>query len=107
MEYIATLLPFSSQVNSRPNANADVERWFRSAGEECLDQRIMVKERNLKAVQRDDVHYCKPMRLHQGLGQRCPEGIIDAGASGAIRRSYAHVDVKSSIRPDGIRLDAD
>src|SRR5215216_2287745 len=69
-----------------PNANAYAERWVRTVRQEYLDQLIIVNERHLNAVLRDYVHYYNTRRPHQGLGQRCPEGKIEAVASGAIHR---------------------
>jgi transposase InsO family protein len=56
-----------------PRMNSVVERFVRSAREECLDHLIIVGERHLSRVlQEFAFHYFNTLRPHQGLGQRIP-----------------------------------
>ena len=55
-----------------PNANAFAERWVRSVREECLNQLLILGERQLRSVLREYVDYSNTRRPHQGLAQQCP-----------------------------------
>lgn len=68
-----------------PNANAYVERWVRSARQECLDHLIIINERHLHSVLREYVDYYNTRRPHQGLGQSSP---ADSFASINIGKVY-------------------
>ena len=53
-----------------PNANAFMERWIRSAREECLDKLLIINEAHLRRVMREYVEFFNTARPHQGLDQR-------------------------------------
>jgi transposase InsO family protein len=55
-----------------PNANAFMERWIRSAREECLDKLLIVNETHLRRVMREYVEFFNTARPHQGLEQQIP-----------------------------------
>ncbi len=69
-----------------PNADAFVERWVRSAGEECLDRSLILGEGHLRHVLTEYVTYYNTARLHQGLGQQCPMPLGNAASGGPIKR---------------------
>jgi hypothetical protein len=53
--------------------NSVVERFLRSARQECLDHVIVLGECHLRRVLEEfGLRYFNPMRPHQGLGQRIP-----------------------------------
>jgi transposase InsO family protein len=68
-----------------PNLNAYVERWVRSAREECLDQIIVLSERHLRYVLKRYVEYFMKRGPHQGLKQQLPDSIEEFPATGRIR----------------------
>lgn len=53
-------------------ANAFAERWIRSVREECLDQVLILNERQLQRVLTEYVWYFNHARPHQGIQQHCP-----------------------------------
>ncbi len=53
-----------------PNANAFMERWIRSAREECLDKLLIINEVHLQRVMREYVAFSNTARPHQGLDQQ-------------------------------------
>ena len=55
-----------------PNANAFMERWIRSAREECLDKLLIINQMHLRRVMRDYVEFFNTARPHQGLKQQIP-----------------------------------
>jgi putative transposase len=55
-----------------PNTNAFMERWIRSAREECLDKLLIINEAHLRRVMRDYVEFFNTARPHQGLDQQIP-----------------------------------
>ncbi len=55
-----------------PNANAFMERWIRSAREECLDKLLIINEAHLRRVMREYIEVFNTARLHQGLTQQIP-----------------------------------
>jgi transposase len=54
------------------NANAFMERWIRSAREECLDKLLITHEAHLRRVMREYVAFFNTARPHQGLDQHIP-----------------------------------
>jgi len=54
------------------NANAFMERWIRSAREECLDKLLILHEAHLRRVMRDYIDFFNTARPHQGLDQHMP-----------------------------------
>lgn len=50
-----------------PNANTFMERWIRSAREECLDKLLIIHEAHLRRVMREYVDFFNTARPHQGL----------------------------------------
>ena len=56
-----------------PRANAMCERFLGSVRRECLDDLLILSERQLTRVLREYVAYCNRARPHQGLGQALPE----------------------------------
>jgi hypothetical protein len=69
-----------------PNANAVAARWMRSVRSEVLDYLLIVNERHLWQVLKDDVASYNYQRLHQGLGQPCPIRGAPAFEEGAVQR---------------------
>jgi putative transposase len=69
-----------------PNANADAERWIRSARAECLDHRITTGETHLRRVLTEYVTFYNHARPHQGLEQRCPVALPGPARAGPVRR---------------------
>jgi putative transposase len=55
-----------------PNTNAFMERWIRSAREECLDKLLIINEAHLRRVMHDYVEFFNTARPHQGLDQQIP-----------------------------------
>jgi len=78
------------------NANAVAERWVRPAREECLDHLLILGERHLQRVLREDVTIFNQRRPPQGLGQQCPVSLPQAPPAGAVHR----VDVLGGIIHD-------
>jgi putative transposase len=50
--------------------NAYIERFFRSAREECLDHIIFFSPEHLEQVLREYIDHYNSERPHQGLGNR-------------------------------------
>lgn len=69
-----------------PNANADAERWVRSARTECLDQLLVASEQHLRRVLTEYVAYDNRARPHQGPAQRCPVALPAPMCGGPMRR---------------------
>lgn len=70
-----------------PQANAVAERWIRSARRECLDQLLILGERQLHRTLTTYCRFYNERRPHQGLGQRCPIPVAAVtGAGPVIRR---------------------
>ena len=69
-----------------PNANANAERWVRSVRQECLDHLIIVNERHLNSVLWEYSRYYNRRRPHQGISQRCPEGLFESVHTGTTYR---------------------
>ena len=55
-----------------PRANAIVERFLRSARQECLDHLLLLGEGHLRRALREYVAYFNQARPHQGRDQRVP-----------------------------------
>jgi putative transposase len=55
-----------------PNANAFVERWIRSAREECLDKVLIINQAHLRRVMGEYIAFFNAARPHQGLDQQIP-----------------------------------
>lgn len=56
-----------------PKANAMCERFLGSVRRECLDQMLILGERQLDWVIKEYVRFFNPARPHQGIEQRIPE----------------------------------
>jgi transposase InsO family protein len=56
-----------------PRANAICERFLRSVRQECLDNLLILHERQLQRVLNGYVAYFNQVRPHQGIGQQIPE----------------------------------
>jgi len=56
-----------------PRANAICERFLRSARQECLDQLLILHERQLQRALNAYVGYFNQARPHQGIQQQIPE----------------------------------
>jgi len=69
-----------------PTANAQAERWVRSAREECLDQLLIVNEAHLRQVLATYVAHDNQARPHQGIGQRVPIPFDQRARQGPVRR---------------------
>ncbi|MFC1960690.1 integrase core domain-containing protein [Chloroflexota bacterium] len=50
-----------------PNANAYMERWIRSAREECLDKILVINQKHLRRVMREYVGFFNTARPHQRI----------------------------------------
>ncbi len=68
-----------------PKANAFAERWVRSVREECLDHVIILGERHLQRVLKEDETYFNHARPHQGIAQQIPAGDKCGAESGPVR----------------------
>jgi putative transposase len=55
-----------------PNANAFMERWIRSAREECLDKVLIINQSHLRRVMGEYIAFFNTARPHQGLDQQIP-----------------------------------
>src|SRR5947209_6252272 len=55
-----------------PRANATCERFLGSVRRECLDHVLVLGERHLRRLLREDVTYFNAARPHQGVQQRVP-----------------------------------
>jgi putative transposase len=49
-----------------------MERWIRSAREECLDKLLIINEAHLRRVMRESITFFNTARPHQGLAQQIP-----------------------------------
>jgi putative transposase len=69
-----------------PDANADAERWVRTAREECLDYILILSQLHLRRVLNIFIDYYDTARPHQGLGQQTliPRPLLHD--SGPVRR---------------------
>jgi putative transposase len=56
-----------------PRANAICERFLRSVRQECLDQLLILQERQLQRVLNAYVSYFNQARPHQGIEQQIPD----------------------------------
>src|SRR5262249_17148559 len=65
-----------------PRANAICERFLRSVRQECLDQLLILQEKQLQRVLNTYVGYFNQARPHQGIQQHIPE------PSGSARSSH-------------------
>ena len=68
-----------------PNANAFMERWIRSAREECLDKLLIINEAHLRRVMREYVEFFNTARPHQGLDQQIPIPKTSGQGNGSVR----------------------
>jgi putative transposase len=68
-----------------PNANAFMERWIRSAREECLDKLLIINPTHLRRVMRDYVAFFNTARPHQGLEQQIPVPKASSQGNGSVR----------------------
>jgi putative transposase len=69
-----------------PNANAYMERWIRSAREECLDKVLVINQEHLRRIMREYVEFFNMARPHQGLEQRIPiPKSVGSQATGPVR----------------------
>jgi putative transposase len=56
-----------------PRANAICERFLRSVRQACLEQLLILNEKQLQRVLNAYVVYFNQARPHQGIGQEIPE----------------------------------
>ena len=85
-----------------PKANAYAERWIRSARQECLDHILILNERHLHHVLKENEALYNDSRPHQGINQQTPIPRIEAnGTSVVVRR-----DMLGGIVHDYYRLAA-
>ncbi|HVO71399.1 MAG TPA: integrase core domain-containing protein [Aggregatilineaceae bacterium] len=68
-----------------PKANAFMERWIRSAREECLDKLLIINEAHLRRVMREYVAFFNTARPHQGLDQQIPIPKTSDHGNGPVR----------------------
>ncbi|NLF78202.1 MAG: transposase [Chloroflexi bacterium] len=68
-----------------PNANAYMERWIRSAREECLDKLLIINQTHLRRVMREYMAFFNTVRPHQGLAQQIPVPGITHDNTGPVR----------------------
>jgi putative transposase len=68
-----------------PNANAFMERWIRSAREECLDKLLIINEVHLRRVMCEYVGFFNTARPHQGLDQQIPVLKTSGQSHGPVR----------------------
>ena len=61
-----------------------MERWVRSAREECLDKLLIIHEVHLRRVMRDYVDFFNTARPHQGLDQHMPIPNVDHQSHGLV-----------------------
>ena len=64
-----------------PRANAICERFLGSVRRECLDQVLILHEKQLHRVLHTYVKYFNQERPHQGIRQQVPQGEEASGAS--------------------------
>ncbi len=57
-----------------PNINAITERFVGSIRRECLDNFLVVNERQLKNIISEYISYYNTMRTHQGIDYAVPQG---------------------------------
>jgi hypothetical protein len=71
-----------------PRANAFAERWVRTVREDGLDWLLILGERHLRTVLREDVGHYNAARPHRALGLRppLPRGQPPAAAGEVVRR---------------------
>jgi putative transposase len=67
------------------NANAFMERWIRSAREECLDKLLIINEAHLRRVMREYAEFFNTARPHQGLDQQIPIPKTSSQGQGQVR----------------------
>jgi putative transposase len=68
-----------------PNANACMERWIRSAREECRDKRLIINAAPLRRVMREYAEFFNTARPHQGLDQQIPIPKTSSQGKGQVR----------------------
>src|SRR5436190_4001486 len=68
-----------------PNANAFMERWIRSARDECLDKLLIINQSHLRHVMRDYVAFFNTACPHQGLHQQIPDLKTNVQGNGFVR----------------------
>jgi transposase InsO family protein len=61
------------EVQSKMKVNAICERFLGSVRRECLDQRLIMSERQLCRVIREYLRYFNEARPHQEIHQEIPE----------------------------------
>lgn len=69
-----------------PNANTYMERWIRSAREECLDHILIINEAHLRRMLNEYLNYYNSRRPHQGLEQQSPIPRPEPEATGKVSR---------------------
>ena len=87
-----------------PRANAFCERFIGSLKRECLDQTLILEERQLNRVVQEYVTYYNQDRPHQGIGQKIPNRIdlpfpyapgrvVSRSILGGLHHSYFQVSI--------------
>jgi len=69
-----------------PNMNAIAERFVGSIRRECLDNFILINEKQIKTIISQYIEYYNSMRSHQGINYAIPKG-FDAQKFGKIRKT--------------------
>jgi putative transposase len=67
-----------------PDANAQAERWVRSAGTECLDHLVLIGIGSLRRALAGYRDFFNQYRPHQGLGNQIPDRVA-TGSPAALR----------------------
>ncbi len=67
-----------------PNMNPIGERFVGSLRREALDHVLLFDDRHLESVARQYVGYFNQARPHQGIGQRIPDGPVNATHAGKV-----------------------
>ena len=65
--------------------NASAERFVGTIRRECLDNFILVNERQIKRIVAQYIEYYNFMRTHQGINYGIPKG-LDPQKNGKIRK---------------------
>ncbi len=83
-------------------ANALAECWIRPARQECLDHILIVNQRHLHHVLKENVAFYNGSRTHQGSNQKAPIPRIEPNGTGTVVRR----DVLGGIVHDYYQLAA-
>ena len=79
-----------------PKENATCERFLGSVRRECLDHFLVLGEAHLRRILCDYVAYFNTARLHQGIGQQVPEGVLTRQPASSEHQPIQGVDLGRS-----------